>query len=66
MSDKINRNSVEYRLAERVVFLQDALETANGILNDEGKFGVLPNMSVSFKKSSSHHKKVRDTIKELY
>lgn len=62
---KIDRNSEEYKLAEKIVFLQGALSTANKILKDSGKLGVLPNQSISFKESSAHHKKVRTILKSI-
>ena len=59
----IKRDSNEYRLAEKIVHLEDALKTANQELNKLGKFGVLPNRSVDFKDGSEFHKRVRDIIK---
>lgn len=63
---KYNRNSKEYQLAERIVHLEEALTTANSILNKEGKLGVLPNGSVSFHEGKKFHKKVRVVLNERY
>lgn len=62
----MNRNTKEYLLAERIVFLEDALKTANSELSKKGSLGVLPDHSVSFKNASKHHARVRKTVKEIY
>ena len=59
------RNSNEYRLAEKIIHLQDALNKSNSLLNMDGKLGVLPNHSVSFRDSSSFHKRVRKLLNVL-
>ena len=56
----------EYKLAEKIVFLQEALKTANDTLNKSGMIGVLPSSSVSFREASSHHAKVRKTLKNTF
>ncbi len=62
---KHDRNSKEYQLAERIVFLEEALQTANDILNKNNLLGVLPNRSVSFRGASKHHSKVRKTLEKF-
>jgi hypothetical protein len=62
--NKIDRNSREYKLAEKIVFLTEALKRSNKILNEDEKLGVLPNHSISFKESKKHHKEVRKIIIE--
>lgn len=66
MTEKIKRNSGEYQLAERIVHLQAALDMANQELNKEGKLGVLPSRSTSFRKANAFHKKVRNVLGEIY
>lgn len=58
----INRNTIEYQLAERIVHLEDALSTANKLLNEDGKLGVLPSRSVRFRDGKTFHKRVRKTL----
>ncbi|NJO62864.1 MAG: hypothetical protein HC836_32980 [Richelia sp. RM2_1_2] len=58
-------NPNEYRLAEKIVHLQNALETANNVLNKNGMLGVLPDHSVSFWKGKKFHKEVREILKDL-
>lgn len=58
----MDRDSKEYELAEKIVFLESALATANKVLNDEGKLGVLPRSSVSFWEGSKHHARVRKVL----
>lgn len=55
----------EYRLAEKIIHLEDALNTANGVLNRHKLLGVLPNDSVSFKESSAFYKRVREMLKKI-
>jgi len=64
MKNKFNRNSIEYQLAEEIVFHKRALNLANKILNDDGKFGVLPDQFVSFREGANFHKEVRNVIKK--
>jgi hypothetical protein len=45
----MNRYSPEYRLAERIVHLEDALGYANKMLTEHNMFGVLPSSSIEFK-----------------
>lgn len=61
----VERNSKEYKLAERIVFLQSALNTANERFKERGEFGVGPDNSISFRKAASHHAKVRRVLKEV-
>ncbi len=61
----VDRNSREYKLAEKVVFLTESLELTNKMLNEDGKLGVLPNISVSFKNSKKHHSKVRKLLETI-
>ena len=60
----MQRDSKEYRLAEKIVHLQDALNQSNSLLNKDGNLGVIPNHSVSFRESQSFHKKVRKVLDE--
>lgn len=62
---KIDRNSQEYKLAEKVVFLTKALKMSNKMLNEDGKLGVLPDHSISFKESKKHHKEVRKILETI-
>jgi len=55
-----------YKLAEKIVHLQDALDTANSVLKKNGKLGVLPDSSVSFRKGQKFHKRVREILQETY
>lgn len=59
----MKRDSKEYRLAERVIHLENALKTANQILNENGLLGVLPDFSVSFHEAPKFHSKVRKELK---
>jgi len=59
---EINRKSKEYRLAEKIVHLEIALELANHMLKNNHKLGVIPNQNVRFKDGNSFHKKVRKII----
>lgn len=61
-AQKYDRLSNEYALAEKVVFLKYALESANKRLNKMGKWGIIPNFSVRWYEGQSHHKKVRDLL----
>ena len=58
----ISRNTIEYQLAERIVHLEDALKTANKLLNEDGKLGVLPDRSIRFREGQTFHKRVRKTL----
>lgn len=58
----INRNTMEYQLAEKIVHLEDALSTANKLLNEDGKLGVLPSRSVRFREGNTFHKRVRQLL----
>jgi hypothetical protein len=64
IDNNFDRNSLEYELAEKIIFLQDALNLANKMLNQKGNFGVIPSRSVSFYNGQQHHKKVRDLLKK--
>jgi hypothetical protein len=59
---KYDKWSSEYRLAERIVHLEEALDLANKLLNDDGNLGVIPSRTVRFRKSANFHKKVREVI----
>ena len=59
------RGTKEYVLAERIVFLEEALSTANDVLKENRLLGVLPSMGVSFRKASKHHKKVREILNNI-
>lgn len=59
---RIERTDETYRMAEQIVHLEQALERANAILNNDGKLGVLPNHSVSFRNGRSFHKKVKKVL----
>lgn len=60
----MQRDSKEYRLAEKIVHLQEALNLSNSLLNGYGSLGVISNHSVSFRESPTFHKKVRKVLNE--
>lgn len=61
------RDTKEYLLAEKIVFLQNALDTANMILNNNGMLGVMADSTgVNFRNASKHHKKIRNVLKDIY
>lgn len=60
----MERDTTEYRLAERVAQLERALEKANELLNNKNSLGVNPDNSVRFRESQKFHKRVREIIKE--
>jgi len=60
----IDRGDTSYALAMKIVHLENALNTANSVLNKHGMLGVLPNHSVSFRKGRTFHKKVREVLKK--
>lgn len=63
---KWDRNSTEYQLAERIIFLAAALTRANQMLNADGKLGVLPDSGpVRFREAAKHHAKVRTVLKNI-
>lgn len=60
------REGKEYRLAEMVIHLQDALDTANANAKKKGMFGVSPQYGLpSFHEASKFHARVRKLIKSL-
>lgn len=61
----MNRNTKKYRLSERIVFLEDALNRANERFYANGKIGVSPDTSVSIKEIPTHYKKVRKILKNI-
>lgn len=61
---KMNRGSLEYKLAERIVHLEDALDTANCLLNKDGKLGIIPNHGVDFREGRKFHKRVNKILNE--
>jgi hypothetical protein len=60
----MERDSTEYKLAEKIVQLEKALRVANRALELSGSYGVHPDISVSFRESQKFHKRVREVIKE--
>ncbi len=65
MKDKIDRNTAIYRLAEKLVHTQKALEAANRILTNTGlMFALIPDRTPPFCEASTFHAKVRKEIKE--
>lgn len=61
----MERGSNEYRLAERIVHLEDALKIANENARKHGMLGVGAGSGVSFRRANSFHARVRKILKEL-
>lgn len=59
------RDTKSYTLAVRIVHLQEVLDEANCALNKHGLLGVIPDLSISFRKSSAFHAKVRKVLKNI-
>lgn len=61
------QGDVAYRLAEKILRLQQALDQANKNAKKQGMLGVLPqNGPPSFNEAKSYHSKVRNIVKETY
>lgn len=57
------KGNVEYRLAEQVLRLQEALDQANKNAKKNGMLGVgVQNNGPSFQESKSYHKKIKNII----
>jgi hypothetical protein len=61
----MERQSREYKLAERILHLEDALNTANKNAKRNGMLGVIANTCVSFSQASAFHARVRKILKEI-
>lgn len=60
-----NRNTREYRLAEKILRLEEALEQANTNAKKNGLLGVLPqNTSPTFGGSMAYHARVRKILRD--
>jgi hypothetical protein len=58
------RDTVAYHLAERIVQLEDAINTANKTLEKNGLLGVLPQAgNPAFGEASKFHARVRKILK---
>jgi uncharacterized coiled-coil DUF342 family protein len=65
MITKHDRWSNEYRLAEKIVHLQEALRLANKSLNEDGKLGVCVSQTVGFRDGAKFHAKVRTVLESI-
>lgn len=61
----IKTDPKSYTLAMKIIHLEDALKMANKLLNANGKLGVLPDHSVSFREGRKFHRRVREVLKNV-